>query len=232
MNHMNYRLMGLVVAALMLSGCFYRNDGSKRNLEYSPNMAHSIALDPYSQVTDPPAPQWWSQPMHQQTVFKNGLNAQYAPAGTVPRTADSWYVSEEFETYHIPNTPEGYELAGSSLAMPFENAGYKFSNVDIGCSEEIFSRGKRLYETYCVMCHGANGNGVGTLSTKGNKPFEGAVPSYTSSQGTGLRNLPAGKMYHSIHYGKNAMGSYASQMTPKERWEVVCYIQHFQKLPE
>ena len=44
--------------------------------------------------------------------------------------------------------------------------------------------------------------------------------------------LPVGKMYHSITYGKNLMGSYASQLTPEQRWEVICYIQQFFDQPE
>jgi hypothetical protein len=31
-------------------------------------------------------------------------------------------------------------------------------------------------------------------------------------------------MFHSITYGKNLMGSYASQVTPKQRWMIISYI--------
>jgi hypothetical protein len=33
-----------------------------------------------------------------------------------------------------------------------------------------------------------------------------------------------GTMFYSITYGRNLMGSYASQLTPKQRWEIVYYI--------
>jgi hypothetical protein len=36
-------------------------------------------------------------------------------------------------------------------------------------------------------------------------------------------------MFHSITWGKNSMGSYAAQITPQQRWEVICYIQEFQE---
>jgi hypothetical protein len=44
-----------------------------------------------------------------------------------------------------------------------------------------------------------------------------------------LKNLSAGKMYHSITHGKNLMGSYASQVNPTERWKIIRFIQTLQK---
>lgn len=37
-----------------------------------------------------------------------------------------------------------------------------------------------------------------------------------------------GTMFHSITYGKNNMGSYASQLTRKQRWEVIKYVRTLQ----
>ena len=39
-----------------------------------------------------------------------------------------------------------------------------------------------------------------------------------------MKALPVGTMYYSITYGKGQMGSYASQLTPKQRWEVIAFI--------
>ena len=36
--------------------------------------------------------------------------------------------------------------------------------------------------------------------------------------------MPDGQMFYSITYGKNAMGSYASQLRTKQRWMVIHYI--------
>jgi SNF family Na+-dependent transporter len=41
--------------------------------------------------------------------------------------------------------------------------------------------------------------------------------------------MPAGQMFYSLAYGKNTMGSYASQMTRKQRWQVIAYIKNKQK---
>jgi hypothetical protein len=36
--------------------------------------------------------------------------------------------------------------------------------------------------------------------------------------------MPDGQMFYSVTYGKNMMGSYASQLSTKERWMVIGYI--------
>ena len=39
-------------------------------------------------------------------------------------------------------------------------------------------------------------------------------------------------MFHSIHYGKNMMGSHASQLTQSQRWMIVQYVQTLQHYGE
>ena len=225
MNRIITPLLLLGVLALSLSGCY--NDKSKRNVEYSPNMYNSLPLEPYSQTT------YWETDMGGNfpaagvgldtvVFFGNRQSAQKAPEGTVPRS-ESWYRQEAFHRYDLPNTFEGYE-ASVGVTSPLSDT--TLNAEGINCSEATFNRGKEVYLQFCVMCHGANGNGQGTLVTKG---ALGGVPSYSGPQ---LAGLPVGKMYHSITYGKNLMGSYASQLTPEQRWEVICYIQQFFDQPE
>ena len=39
-----------------------------------------------------------------------------------------------------------------------------------------------------------------------------------------VRAITVGSIYHTIYYGKNAMGSYANQLNEEERWQVVDYV--------
>jgi mono/diheme cytochrome c family protein len=213
------------VFALLATSCVYQ-DG-ERNIEYSPNMYHSIPLEPYSQVVDDWAERLVAARPMDTTIFKNGLAAQKAPNGTVPR-AESWYSGEAYMAYHVPNTNDGYELSATAVTSPLTGS-WSYNGIPVDGTEADFNRGKASYELFCSVCHGVNGDGAGNLAVKGNKPFEGIVPTYLSAAGTGLKNLSEGKMYHSITYGKGVMGSYASQLTPQQRWEVICYIQHFQR---
>ncbi|MEM6262409.1 MAG: cytochrome c [Bacteroidota bacterium] len=219
-----YHIGTLMVAALFLTACDYGT--GQRNVEYAPKMYHSIPLEPYSQVVSEDV-----QGARPQTIFKDGINAQAAPDGTVPRQ-ESWYRTEKYMPYHISNTSEGYELAGDSLTSPFESDGFSYKDISINCSEETFNNGQILYGKFCVMCHGAKGNGLGILVTGTNGSEadpQGPYPQVPAYNGQ-LKELPAGKMFHTLTYGKGLMGSYASQLTPKQRWEVICYIQHYQQL--
>ena len=38
------------------------------------------------------------------------------------------------------------------------------------------------------------------------------------------RDITDGSTYHVIMYGRNMMGSHASQLNDKERWQVVQYV--------
>ena len=41
-------------------------------------------------------------------------------------------------------------------------------------------------------------------------------------------HMPVGQMYAAAKYGKNMMGSYASQLDVKQRWQVIAYIKQVQ----
>jgi len=112
--------------------------------------------------------------------------------------------------YGIPNTVEGYEMAGELLRNPLAN------------SEELMAEGKVIYTKYCWHCHGDKGAGDGPTVTAGGHP---PPPAYNSAA---LKNLPEGKMFHTITYGKNLMGSHSSQLNVEERWKVIRYVQTLQ----
>jgi mono/diheme cytochrome c family protein len=77
-----------------------------------------------------------------------------------------------------------------------------------------------LYNIYCAVCHGEKGRNDGTVSSR----QATLKPAWSGYQDSAIRNLPVGKIYHVITYGKNNMGSYASALSPKERWEVISYV--------
>ncbi len=82
----------------------------------------------------------------------------------------------------------------------------------------------RLYLINCGICHGANLDGNGPLHKSGvyaAAPANFVDPGY---QGGKVFNMPDGQMFYSITYGKNQMGSYASQLSRTQRWEIIHYI--------
>ena len=134
---------------------------------------------------------------------ENGMSARIPAENSISRGEDNL-------PYAYPETLEGYEAAGANLKNPLAN------------TEENVAKGKAVYMRFCVHCHGKKGKGDGTVPTNSEFP---TVPAY---DGATLKDLPEGKMFHSIHYGKNLMGSHASQLTKTERWQVVLFVQTLQ----
>lgn len=81
---------------------------------------------------------------------------------------------------------------------------------------------ERLYLINCGICHGPKLDGNGPLYNGGNGPFP-AKPA-TLVGDAKYEAMPEGQMFYSATYGKNLMGSYASQLTRTQRWMVVAYI--------
>jgi len=91
------------------------------------------------------------------------------------------------------------------------------SPLDSLQSEANLATGKELYDIYCGICHGNKGDGQGWL-VKQEKIL--GVPSYNDV----ARNISVGSTYHTMYYGLNSMGSYASQMNEEEMWHVAEYV--------
>ena len=89
-------------------------------------------------------------------------------------------------------------------------------------NEKEYKEAERLYLINCGICHGAKLNGNGPLYKDGNGPY--AAKPATMVGDAKYENMPDGQMFYSVAYGKNLMGSYASQLSRKQRWEVIKYI--------
>ena len=81
---------------------------------------------------------------------------------------------------------------------------------------------ERLFLVNCGV-HGPKLDGNGPLYKDGNGPYP-AKPANLSGSDAKYVAMTEGTMFHSITYGKNMMGSYASQVTPKQRWMIISYI--------
>lgn len=117
-------------------------------------------------------------------------------------------IARGYVPYVYPNTAEGYEKAGLYLKNP------------LAYSEKVEQEGEVIYGKFCVHCHGSAGAGDGKVADK----LPGPPPAYNGA----LKNLPEGKIFHSITYGKGTMGNHASLLTQEERWKLVYYVQKLQ----
>lgn len=77
---------------------------------------------------------------------------------------------------------------------------------------------ERMYLINCGICHGKGLDGNGPLWKNGDGPYKAAPKNLMTL------NMPEGQMFYSVTHGKGQMGSYASQLTRKQRWEIIHYI--------
>lgn len=129
-------------------------------------------------------------------VFPGEQSAMLPAEGTIARG---------YSLFDYGSSNEEYLRAKAELSSPLDS-----TQVDL-------ARGKELYDIYCGICHGNKGDGQGNL-VKREKIL--GIPSYDDVG----RAINEGSTYHTIYYGKNAMGSYAGQLNEEERWQVVAYV--------
>jgi mono/diheme cytochrome c family protein len=119
----------------------------------------------------------------------------------------------ELYPYTLPNDSNGYKM---SAAVP---------NPIADMTEAEMKEAGRLFNINCAICHGEKGAGNGPISTSGKI---GGIANLTLDT---YVKMADGTMFHSLTYGKNNMGSYASQLSRQQRWMIIKYIRTLQPKP-
>ena len=81
---------------------------------------------------------------------------------------------------------------------------------------------ERLFNVNCGICHGSKLDGNGPLYNGGNGPFAAAPKNLVAD--AVVKEMPDGQLFYSITYGKGQMGAYGPQLSTKQRWMIVDYI--------
>ena len=145
------------------------------------------------------------------TLGKQGINYNRTPvAGTIKRG--------ELFPFTIP------------MDQPGDSTNYVLSKQVVNplppLNEEQRTEAERLYLINCGICHGTKLDGNGPLHNGGAGPYL-AAPAQLAGNPI-YENMPAGQMFYSVAYGKNLMGSYASQLSTTQRWMIIHYIKDIQ----
>jgi mono/diheme cytochrome c family protein len=120
---------------------------------------------------------------------------------------------------------QGPRLAAPAEAVPVQGpvliAGQPATEA-VAATADSLQRGKVLFGISCVVCHGSEGKGNGTLSGFFNpKPFD-----LTSDA---VQNLPDTEIFLVITQGRGIMPSLAENLNPEERWDVVNFVRSLKK---
>ncbi len=190
------------VTGILAMGLVLLNSCSKKNppLVYFPDMYFPVAYDPLQKAEDP-----YSKHENEVPLFasREGQTALAPVEGTIPQNREGIIVDR------TPKNIDEYN------AMYDASRQQNISPLDPANRENDISRGKILYDRTCAACHGTGGDGQGPIVQSG--AYSG-VPNYAD------RELTIGSVHFVLENGRNAMGSYAGQLTPGDRWRVALYV--------
>ena len=189
----------LGISAILLNSC-----GPKDNppLVYFPDMYFPVAYDPLMKAEDP-----YSDHDNEIPAFvkNNGATALVPVDGTVSQNADGVIDVNDSKALTPEQYNAGYDASKQITASP----------LDPKNRQKDLERGKVLFDHTCAACHGTSGDGQGSIVQSG--AYSG-VPNYAD------REITVGSVHYVLSYGRNAMGSYAGQLKPGDRWRVAMYV--------
>jgi mono/diheme cytochrome c family protein len=89
-------------------------------------------------------------------------------------------------------------------------------------SQEVLERGRERFDIFCAPCHSRLGDGNGFVPARG---FSRKPPSFHIER---LEKAPAGYFFDVITNGFGIMPDYASQIPPRDRWNIIAYVRALQ----
>jgi len=197
------KLVVVTILGVFMVGCVAK--GEHPGLEYSPQMYHSVAYEPLTQITDESQGDW----LDSNEADKHGEFYNSNPYNPYKMTMLEPVARTVARGATIPYRIAKDDLvAAAALTSPYEG------NVD------VVAEGQALYARFCQHCHGPKGQGDGLVGQ-----VVLGVPAYNAGA---TKDLPAGHIFHVITHGIRRMGAHGSQLSEDERWKIVSYVQTLQ----
>jgi len=125
------------------------------------------------------------------------------------------------ERPEVPGTVPHDELRTDELRYTGKINGVVANEFPFPITRADLERGRQRFNVNCSPCHDYTGSGHGMIVQRG---FQ-APPSYHIER---LRNAPVGHFFDVITNGYGAMYSYASRVSPDDRWRIAAYIRALQ----
>lgn len=117
--------------------------------------------------------------------------------------------------------PEGTVHVGAGVPLGALPDNYEEVDNPIATTPESLERGKELYDIFCSVCHGPEGQGGGSIEG----PFpRGLINMLTTER---ARNYTDGYLFGMISAGRGLMPNYR-RMPQSDRWLIVNYVRELQ----
>ncbi len=149
----------------------------------------------------------------------------YAPDMTYSRAYETYSENPNFADETTNRRPVNGAVPRGELTAPVFEESDSLRIYALGNPLEItahdLEEGERYFNIYCGPCHGVEMDGNGPLYASGKYPLAPA-----NLKSGPKAEYSSGRYYYTILFGKNMMGSYASQLTEKQRWQVIAHIKN------
>jgi mono/diheme cytochrome c family protein len=149
--------------------------------------------------------------MYQSIAYKAQSASPHVPTGLSQLTPPQGTIPRGNLPLHYGLSEDEMNRAGRDLLNPF--AADTTINIE---------RGQVVYQNFCLVCHGAGGEGDGLITKRG-------YPPPTSFLADQARNRADGQVFHIITYGYKNMPAYAVQVGREDRWHVIAYLRQLQQ---
>lgn len=141
-----------------------------------------------------------TKPLRESPFFADHSSARPLPEGVVAR---------------------GFLRADAALYRGVGEDGKFVMDLPVPVTKTLLLRGQERFDIFCSPCHGRTGGGQGMIVQRG---FKNPSTFHVDR----LRNERAGYFFDVMTNGFGQMSSYASQITPEDRWAVVAWVKTLQ----
>jgi mono/diheme cytochrome c family protein len=139
-----------------------------------------------------------------------------------PLSRSDFFSDQRSERPPVDGTVARGELRADTYFYTGKTAGNPGDYMPFPVTMEVLQRGRERYNIYCAPCHSLVGDGNGFVPSRG---FARKPASYHIER---LQKAPLGYFYDVISNGFGIMPDYASQIPPRDRWNIVAYIRALQ----
>ena len=141
-----------------------------------------------------------TKPLRESPFFADHSSARPLPEGVVAR---------------------GFLRADAAIYRGVAEDGKFVLDIPVPVTRPLLLRGQERFNIYCSPCHGRTGEGQGMIVARG---FKNPSTFHVDR----LRNERAGYFFDVMTNGFGQMSSYATQITPEDRWAVVAWVKTLQ----
>ena len=140
-----------------------------------------------------------------------------------PYASNGRYARAEGMRHPPPGTLSRESEADSGAIGTGMRAGQPVTSLPLSVTPELLALGKQKFDIYCAVCHGAGGFGGSIVA------LNMGAPRPPSLRSAAVQAAPPGFLFGIATRGIGRMPPYAPQLTAKERWAVIAYLQELER---